>query len=71
MSCVPEQGSHVFVFFENGDFMSPRYFAISPISPKLMAETQQALQQQKELQDVLERAEEDAELSSEAMQMEP
>jgi len=27
---VPVQGSHVFVFFENGDHMQPRYFATVP-----------------------------------------
>jgi len=27
---VPIQGTHVFVFFENGDHMEPRYFACAP-----------------------------------------
>jgi hypothetical protein len=27
---VPVQGTHVFVFFENGDHMQPRYFATAP-----------------------------------------
>ena len=27
---VPVQGTHVFVFFENGDHMQPRYFACAP-----------------------------------------
>ena len=31
--CVPLQGSHVFVFFENGNIMQPRYFASIPGLP--------------------------------------
>jgi hypothetical protein len=27
---IPTQGTHVFVFFENGDHMEPRYFATAP-----------------------------------------
>jgi hypothetical protein len=30
MWSVPVQGTHVFVFFENGDHMQPRYFATAP-----------------------------------------
>lgn len=30
---VPLQGSHVFVFFENGHIMQPRYFASAPAIP--------------------------------------
>lgn len=30
---VPLQGTHVFVFFENGNIMQPRYFGISPGIP--------------------------------------
>lgn len=37
MWSVPVQGTHVFVFFENGDPMEPRYFACAPgIQPKTM-----------------------------------
>ena len=32
-SGVPVQGSHVFVFFESGDIMQPRYFATVPGFP--------------------------------------
>jgi hypothetical protein len=31
--CVPLQGSHVYVFFENGNPMEPRYFASAPGIP--------------------------------------
>ena len=31
---VPVQGSHVFLFFENGNILQPRYFATSPGVPK-------------------------------------
>jgi len=31
---VPLQGSHVFVFFENGNHMQPRYFGTVPAIPK-------------------------------------
>lgn len=31
---VPLQGSHVFVFFENGNMMQPRYFASAPGMPE-------------------------------------
>jgi hypothetical protein len=27
---VPIKGTHVFVFFENGDYMQPRYFSLAP-----------------------------------------
>jgi len=30
MWSIPVQGTHVFVFFENGDHMQPRYFACAP-----------------------------------------
>ena len=32
---VPLQGSHVFLFFENGNMMQPRYFATAPGKPEL------------------------------------
>ena len=36
---VPVQGSHVFVFFENGNHMQPRYFACAPgIEPEKKAD---------------------------------
>lgn len=31
--CVPLQGAHVFVFFENGNLMQPRYFGTAPGFP--------------------------------------
>jgi hypothetical protein len=34
---VPLQGSHVFVFFENGNLMQPRYFASAPGIPESAA----------------------------------
>jgi len=38
MWSVPVQGTHVFVFFENGDPMQPRYFATVPgIQPESMS----------------------------------
>lgn len=35
---VPVQGSHVFVFFENGNLMNPIYFASAPGIPKTFAD---------------------------------
>jgi len=36
---VPVQGSHVFVFFEAGNIMQPRYFATSPGIPSTLPDT--------------------------------
>lgn len=35
---VPVQGSHVFLFFENGDIMAPRYFATVPGQPTVASD---------------------------------
>jgi hypothetical protein len=36
---VPEQGAHVFLFFENGHILQPRYFATAPGKPSLTPNT--------------------------------
>ena len=36
---IPVQGSHVFLFFENGNIMAPRYFATVPGIPTTAANT--------------------------------
>lgn len=38
MWTVPRQGTYVFVFFENGNLMQPRYFLTSPGMPELPAD---------------------------------